>query len=175
MGRKPLKVQGYTPEEIKSLFNKDEKYKIGLRLYAVYQVALGQPSRRLEDLYNTSFKQITNWVHRFEQEGIEGLKDKPGRGRKSRLTEKQEEEISDLLMNKSPNEYGYNTETWTGPILIDWIKNNFGIEFKKAQIYNILKQLGFSYQKAKGFYPEADPEKREEFKETLKKTSRKSE
>ncbi|WP_158860287.1 hypothetical protein [Lunatibacter salilacus] len=46
-----------------------------MRLYVVYQVSLGQPSRKLEDLYQTSFKQITNWVHRFEQEGIEkGMK-----------------------------------------------------------------------------------------------------
>jgi hypothetical protein len=72
MGRKSLQVKGYSPESIKALFNSDDKYKIGLRLYAVYQVSLGQPSRKLEDLYNTSFKQITNWVHRFEQEGLDG-------------------------------------------------------------------------------------------------------
>ncbi|MCH8569298.1 MAG: hypothetical protein LAT67_13570, partial [Balneolales bacterium] len=67
MGRPVLKVKGYTANEIKALIKKDERYTIGLRLYAVYQVALGQPSRKLEDLYQTSFKQITNWVHRFEK------------------------------------------------------------------------------------------------------------
>lgn len=41
MGRKPRGVKGYTPEQIKALFNSEDKYKIGLRLYAVYQVALG--------------------------------------------------------------------------------------------------------------------------------------
>jgi transposase len=61
--------------------------------------------------------------------------------------------------------------TWTGPILIEWIKSQFDIVFKKAQIYNILRKNGFSYQKARGFYPEADLEKQEVFKDTLKKTS----
>jgi hypothetical protein len=28
---------------------------------AIYQVALGQPSRKLEELYNSSFKQITHF------------------------------------------------------------------------------------------------------------------
>jgi hypothetical protein len=70
MGRKSLQVKGYSPESIKALFNSDDRYKIGMRLYAVYQVSLGQPSRKLEDFYNTSFKQITNWVHRFEREGL---------------------------------------------------------------------------------------------------------
>ena len=174
MGRPVLKIKGYTAEQIKSLIKKDERYTIGLRLYAVYQVALGQPSRKLEELYQTSFKQIINWVHRFEQEGIEGLKDKPGRGRKSSLSAGQMETLSNLLMVESPVDYGYNSETWTGPMLIDWVKNSFGIGFKKAQIYNIVKQLGFSYQKAKGFYPEADKKAQEDFKEGLKKTSGKS-
>jgi transposase len=83
----------------------------------------------------------------------------------------RKDSLSELLLNESPVAYGYNTETWTGPILIDWIKLNFGIEFKKAQIYNIVKQLGFRHQKAKGFYPEADPKSQEDFKESLKKTS----
>lgn len=174
MGRPVLKIKGYSPEEIKALIKKDDRYGLGIKLYAIYQVALGQPSRKLEELYQTSFKQITNWVHRFEQEGIEGLKDKPGRGRKPSLTPEQMETLSDLLLNGSPVDHHYNTETWTGPILIDWVGKNFGIEFKKAQIYNIINQLGFSYQKAKGFYPEADERAQEEFKDSLKKTSGKS-
>lgn len=171
MGRPVLKVNGYTAEQIKSLINRDERYTIGLRLYAVYQVALGLPSRKVEELFQTSFKQITNWVHRFEREGIDGLRDKPGRGRKSALSEDQRQALSDLLMTESPIDHGYNSQTWTGPMLIDWVKNRFGIEYKKAQIYNIIKKLGFSYQKAKGIYPEADPQAQQVFKETLKKTS----
>src|SRR3954471_20666109 len=89
MARPVLSVKGYQPEQIKTLFRKDERYTIGIRLYAIYQVSLGQPSRKLEDLYNTSFKQITNWVHLFEREGINGLKDKEGRGRKSKLTNRK--------------------------------------------------------------------------------------
>ncbi|EON77582.1 hypothetical protein ADIS_1801 [Lunatimonas lonarensis] len=78
--------------------------------------------------------------------------------------------LSDLLLGESPVGHGYNTETWTGPVLIDWVDKNFGVRFKKAQIYNIIKKLGFSYQKAKGFYPEADQEAQEDFKDSLKKT-----
>jgi transposase len=142
MGRKSLQVKGYSPESIKALFNSDDRYKIGMRLYAVYQVSLGQPSRKLEDFYNTSFKQITNWVHRFEREGLDGLRDKPGRGRRSRLSADQQDRLSKLIMDESPVDYGFNTDTWTGPILIEWIKSQFDIVFKKAQIYNILRKNG---------------------------------
>ena len=170
MSRPVLEVKGYTPEEIRNLFHKDERYTIGIRLYAVYQVSLGKPSRKLEELYNTSFKQITNWVHKFEEEGINGLYDKPGRGRKSRLTQEQLDELRKLLLHESPVNYGFNTETWTGPMIRDYIQKKFGVEYKKAQVYNIIKALGFTYQKGKGTYPEASQQAKDEFSEALKKT-----
>ena len=172
MAKPVLQIKGHTADSIKALIRKDERYGMGIRLYAVYQVARGQSSRKLEDLYNTSFKQITNWVHRFEKEGLEGLKDKEGRGRKDRLTLIQKQEITMVLKNELPTKYGFNTATWTGPLLINWIKKEFKIEYKKAQIYNIIKALGFSYQKGKGIFPEANKEKQENFKNALKKTSR---
>lgn len=171
MARPVLSVKGYTPSDIKALFRGDEKYTIGIRLYAVYQVSLGKPSRELEELYNTSFKQITNWVHQFEKEGIQGLRDKEGRGRKAKLQTGQAEKLKYLLANESPATYGYNTATWTGPLLIDWLRNEYNIEYKKAQIYNIIKSLGFSYQKGKGIFTEADKKKQAAFKEGLKKTA----
>ena len=138
MGRQVLKVKGYSPQTIQSLFRDDERYTIGIRLYAVYQVACGQSSRKLEELYNTSFKQITNWVHQFERAGISGLRNKPRKGRTPKLTEEQRKTVKDVLENHLPSEYGHNTATWTGPLLITWIKKNFGVVYKKAQIYNRL-------------------------------------
>lgn len=172
MARPVLNVKGYQPEDIKALFRKDQRYTIGIRLYAIYQVSLGQPSRKLEELYNTSFKQITNWVHRFEIAGINGLRDKEGRGRKSKLKGIELTRVKELLSIESPVDHGFNTATWSGPILIQWIKKQYGFEYKKAQIYNIIKSLGFRYQKGKGIFPEADKQKQETFKEGLKKTAR---
>lgn len=174
MSRPVLKVGNYTPEDIKALFRDDERYTIGIRLYAVYQVAKGQPSRKLEDLYNTSYKQITNWVHRFEKEGIDGLRDKPGRGRTTRLNEDQRKRIGVLLATEPPTDHGYNSATWTGPMLIEWVEKQYRVSYKKAQIYNIIKSLGFSYQKGKGIFPETDEVKQDAFKASLKKTPRNS-
>ena len=111
-------------------------------------------------------------MHRFEKEGIDGLKDKKGRGRKSKLDTGHLTTVKNLLLKESPVSYGFNTATWTGPMLIDWIKKQYGFEYKKAQIYNIIKSLGFSYQKGKGIFPEANEQKQETFKEGLKKTAR---
>lgn len=171
MSRKKLTVSKMSAEEIKQLLRKDEKYMVGVRLYAIYQIATGAVSRDLEKIYNVSFKAVCNWVHEFNENGLDGLKDKPKSGRKPKLSKEALDSIKSLVLNDDPSNYNYNTSTWTGPILIDYISKNYGVTYKKAQIYNILKSLGLSFQKGKGVYPEADPEKRKEFSEALKKTS----
>lgn len=169
MSRVPLKIENYSSEELKSMLRKDEKFQQGVRLYACYQVSKGKTPKELEDIYETSFKSICNWVNRLNEGGVEALIDKEKPGRTSRLSSEQKAEIKDLILHKSPEDYDYNSSTWTGLLLLDWIKNNYGIEYKKAQIYNILKSLGLTFQRGKGVYPEATA--REEKVEVLKKTS----
>lgn len=170
MARRRLAVEGATADEIYQLLRKDEKYMIGVRLYAVYQISSGAVSRDLEKIYNVSFKSVYNWIHRFNKYGVEGLKDEQRSGRKPRLSNEELEKIKATVLNKQPVEYNYNSSTWTGPLLIDYIEKQFGVKFKRAQIYNIMKKMGLSYQKGKGIYPEANAVKRAEFTRELKKT-----
>jgi transposase len=170
MSKIRLKVENATAEEIFSMLRKDEKYMIGVRLYAVYQIARGSVSRDLEKIYNVSFKSVCNWVNEFNKYGIEGLKDKPKSGRKPQLSNETKETIKTIILNEEPVQYNYNTSIWTGPILIDLIEKKFGIKYKKAQIYNIMKSMGLSHKKGKGEYPEANPERRSIFIDELKKT-----
>jgi transposase len=168
MSRVALKIENYSSEELKAMLRKDEKFQQGVRLYACYQVSKGKKPKELEDIYETSFKSICNWVNKLNNGGVEALIDKEKPGRNSKLSIEQKLEIKELVLNKSPEDYNYNSSTWTGLLLIDWIKNKYKIEYKKAQIYNILKSLNLTFQKGKGVYPEAI--EREEKLDVLKKT-----
>ncbi len=168
MSRKALKVAHYTPEELKGLLRKDEKFQQGVRLYACYQVSLGKRPQELESIYETSFKSICNWVHRLNEGGVDALVDKVKPGRNTRLDGTTLAAIKTVLLTQKPDDYGYNSASWTGPLLIELIKQQYGVVYKKAQIYNILKKLGLTFQKAKGIYPEAAD--RQEKIADLKKT-----
>ena len=150
MGKSVLKIHRAEPREIKKLLSSNEAYIVGIRLYLVYLVALGHSSRKLSELHHISFKQITNWVHRFERQGIEGLKDKSGRGRKSALSDQQLDRIKTLVLTESPKKYGFPAEKWTGPLLAQWINNEYGLEYQKAQVYNLLDKIGIAFEKKLG-------------------------
>ena len=150
MGKTVLKIHRAEPQEIKKLLSSNEAYTVGVRLYLVYLVALGHSSRKLSELHNISFKQITNWVHRFEKQGIDGLKDKQGRGRKSALSARQLARIKSLVLAESPKKYGFQSEKWTGPLLVQWINDEYGLEYQKAQVYNLLDRIGITFEKKQG-------------------------
>jgi len=169
MSKVRLKVENYTSSELKELWRKDEKFQQGVRLYACYQVSKGKKPSELEDLYDTSFKSICNWVHKLNEGGVEALIDKAKPGRNSKLNDDQKTELKEIILTKSPEDYDYNSSTWTGALLIDLIKDLYEIEYKKAQVYNILKKMNLSFQKGKGIYPEAL--NREEKITAIKKTS----
>jgi transposase len=154
---------------IKSQLRKDEKFSQGVRLYAVYQIKLGRKIEELEGLYNVSHKSICNWVHSYNRYGLDGLKDKPRSGRPSRLDESQRSTLRAAIMDK-PEKFGYSSGVWNGSIVLDYIQKAFGISYKKAQVYNLLRRFGFTYQRGKAFYPE--PSEREERVSAIKKTSR---
>ncbi|MDR1348547.1 MAG: helix-turn-helix domain-containing protein [Prevotellaceae bacterium] len=154
-------------ETIKSQLRKDEKFSQGVRLYAVYQIALGKKAEELEELYHTSHKSICNWVHRYNAEGVEGLKDRPRSGRRSRLDAAQKKKIKEAVL-QSPTLENFSSGVWTWALVGEYIRCNFGVSYRKVQIYNILHSSGLSCQKGKGYFPEAA--NREEQIERIKKT-----
>jgi transposase len=150
MSTPPMKVKGYDPAAIKKLLTADESFVVAIRLYLVYQVALGHSSRQLAEIHNISFKQITIWVHRFEEEGLDGLRNRKGRGRKSQLSKSQMQRIKNLVLKEKPMNHGYEQSRWTGPLLANWIESKYAIRYERAQIYNLLRRLGIEFNKKLG-------------------------
>jgi transposase len=167
-----LTIKNYTTAQLEAALQTDEKFRQAIRIFACLQVSKGRRPVELEDLYNTTFKSICNWINRLNDGGIDALYDKPKSGRPKGLKSEHLNRVKDVALNYSPEEFGYNSSTWTGPLLAAWIESEFGVSYKKAQIYNIMHALSLSFQKGKGFYPEAKD--REVILENVKKNSKKS-
>lgn len=170
---KKLKIQSMTTSQIEELLKSKEDYKIAARLVCILPLTKGESSRKAQELLLLSHNQICIWANRFEKFGLEGLKDKPKTGRKSAISEDQLSWLRNLVLTESPITHGYNTDTWTAPLLVNVIKKQCNITYSDDMIYILLKKkLNLTHKKGKGFYAEADVEKREEFLVSLKKTTR---
>jgi transposase len=166
-----LEITSMSVSEIENLLKSKEDYKIAARLVSILPIAKGESSRKAQELLLLSHNQICIWVKRFNEFGLEGLKDKPKTGRKPKISEAELVWLKNIIINESPTKYGFNTETWTAPLIVIILKKNCNIIYSDDMIYIILKEkLGLTYKKGKGFYAEANKEVREKFVEDLKKT-----
>jgi transposase len=167
-----IQITSMTTSEIEALLKSKEDYKIALRLLCLLPLSKGESSRKAQELLLLSHNQILIWAKRFNENGLDGLKDRPKTGRKPQISEEKLIWLKQVVTQESPTKFEYNTETWTATLLVDLIQKECNISYSDDMIYVILKKkLNLTHKKGKGFYPEANPEKREKFVEDLKKTS----
>jgi transposase len=159
MGRKVKQLKNYTTEEVVSLFESDENNVVGVKMYALIQLTRGYSTRKLTEFYRVTHKQICNWADRFDAEGISGLRMKQGRGRRSLISREQKQQLV-VDLSKSPEVFGYNTATWSGPLVREHWEISYQISYCLSAIYTLLHELGFSFQRTRGKYPEKDELKR---------------
>jgi len=169
MGRKVKQLKNYTSEEVEAIFESDENNIVGVKMYAILQLTKGYSTRKLKDFYRVSHKQICNWADRFDAEGIDGLKIKPGRGRQSKISSEQKEQLK-IDLTQSPEFFGYNTANWSGPLLKKYLEVSYQLFYCLSAVYKLLHELGFSFQRTRGKYPERDEALRETAKADIKKT-----
>ena len=106
-------------------------------------------------IYNTTSKTVHLWIKNYKDLGIEGLRTKPGRGRKRLLTPEDIEAISKEISNNS---------AITIHELRAWIKETLGKSVSKGTCHNAMRQSGYSYKTARKKHYKSDKNKQEEFK-----------
>jgi transposase len=88
MGRK-IKVVKLTPDELESLekgYKQSDSVVFSRRCQIILLKSKGYSSEEIAAVQGTTIQPVNTWVKRFEANSIEGLKSKPGRGRKQILS-----------------------------------------------------------------------------------------
>ncbi len=114
------------------------------------------------------------WVHRYNQEGLPALKYQPTGGRKPVLSAMVEEELGNQIRNAlalaavAPQERQTKPiPRWTLKRFVQWLKDQWKIDCCRETVRRSLKQLGFSWKKAKKLLNKGNTAKRAEFVEKI--------
>jgi len=100
---------------------------------------------------------INRWLQWYNALGADGLRTTIQSGGKSRLNEKQKQELC-AAVEAGPQAAGFSSGMWTGPMVGDFIRKRFGISYHNHHVPAILHQLGFSVQRPRKRLARADIE-----------------
>jgi transposase len=102
------------------------------------------------------------WLKRYDEEGIEGLKDRPKSGRHPKISKQTEFHIKNILKESN--------QGWATKQVEELIIEQSGIKYHYTHVYRILHKWGFKQKVPRKVHVNtASPEEKEAFKKRSQK------
>ena len=130
-------------------------------MYVILALA-GRTAPEVAEALGAGRRTVQEWVKRYNAEGLDGLVDRPGRGRPCRLTEAQLARLRDRIDAGPTPEDG--ACTLRGPEVRALLTREFGVAYSPAAVYFLLHRLGYEPLDPRPRHIKADPAAQEEFK-----------
>jgi len=138
--------------------------KLVNRILAIFALADGLSPQQVASTLRVSDQSVLNWLSAFIQDGVDGLKVGSAPGRPPNLSKSQRKELA-LLIDSGPVACGFSGACWRSPMIQQLILDRFGVYYNVYYISQLLRNLGFSYQKARFVSDHLDELKRKEWVE----------
>jgi transposase len=106
---------------------------------------------------------LRDWVHRYNAEGLAGLRDRPRSGRRPRLTPEQEAELA-AAVERGPDPDRDGVVRWRRVDLRALIEARFAARPHERSVGKVLRRLGFTRLSVRPGRPKADEAAQAAFK-----------
>ncbi|MCA1602426.1 MAG: IS630 family transposase [Acidobacteria bacterium] len=111
--------------------------------------------RTVSQLLGVSLSSVKRWKAAWQTGGVEALSAKPHPGGASKLTDRQRDELIEIVL-AGPRASGYSTDLWTCARIAAVIRKRFDVQYHTGHLSRILHELGFSPQKPRQVAREQD-------------------
>lgn len=142
------------------------------RLLAAIAYKDGVTQTQLAKWNDTGRRTIYSWLMRFDTDEplVEAVTDDQRSGRNRKLSDNELEEFRQTVL-EPPTQSGYDEPAWTTKLVRVYLRETYGVAYSIPSCRRLLKEAGLSYQKPRPANAKAEPEDRDKFDETLKKTA----
>jgi len=135
------------------------------RILALALVLEGRPRREAAALNGMDRQTLSDWVHRYNAEGIGGLKSRKSPGREPFLTESQKAELRALVI-RGPDPDIHNVMRWRCADLRAEVARLWSVDVHENTVGAWLGELGLARLQPRPVHPKKDAAAEETFKKT---------
>jgi len=135
------------------------------RLLALALILDGYSRAEAAALSGMDRQTLRDWVHRYNEEGVEGLKSRVSPGRAPFLSEAQKAELRELVIN-GPDPAIHGVVRWRCVDLRAEIARRFSVEVHEHTVARWLHDFGLTRLQPRPVHPQKDPEAEATFKKT---------
>ena len=161
----PLQTD-YTAEEFRRFACNSTDVAQSRRLLALAAIVEGMDRAAAARIGGMDRQTLRDWVHRFNEEGVEGLKNRQSSGRAKRLSDDQLKELA-AIVETGPDPDADGVVRWRRVDLLRVVEERFGVVYAERTMSDILKKLGFSHISTRPKHPGQTTEVIEAFKKNF--------
>ena len=118
------------------------------RIEAVLWIVAGEVAEVVGEMLGLHERTVRNYVTAFIRKGTASFTYRHSPGRRAKLTKRQKEKLMRFI-DKGPEAAGFDQGCWTTGLIQDLIWREFKVEYSPQYLAEWLKNLGYSYQKAR--------------------------
>ena len=131
-------------EKLQLALKTEEEAKVRERILMLLLLNDGKTYQKIADFLGVSLRRVAYWCAHGDPDNLATLED----GRKKGNFKKATQEYIELLLEiveKEPQELGYEFGRWTGKRLSEHLEKETGIKLSKSQISRILAREKYVY------------------------------
>ncbi len=164
-GRPLKKPESFEQENFSGLYRKSQQPREKIRYLALSLLQQGQRTiTEVAATLHVSRSSVTRWLQRYSQHGTDGLKERPGRGRRSLLSPQKTASLKSLVQQLTQQCPG-------GRVMgkhVHQALNAQGVACSLASVYTWLHKAGLSWVTSRSQHPQSDPEQQQEFQKKIR-------
>ncbi|MCP5018104.1 MAG: IS630 family transposase [Ketobacter sp.] len=134
------------------------------RILGVLNFVDGWVVKDIASMLKVCVDSVRQWIGQFLCSGVAGLKRGKSPGRPPKLTKSDKRELAKLI-DKGPAKAGFCGNCWRSPMIQKMILDKFGVFYSVHYISQLLKAMGFSFQKARFVSDHLNKDKRKQWLE----------
>jgi transposase len=148
------------------LAGKAEDGGVVRRLLAIAMVKDGRSREEAASLNGMSRQTLRDWVHRYNAEGVEGLRSRTGPGRPPVLSEAQMAELREIVL-QGPDPSRHTVVRWRCADLCEELAERWSVRVCEQTMGRWLRRLDMTRLQPRPYHPKKDAEAEVAFKKTL--------
>jgi transposase len=157
----------HTTQELQTLYRDQQDARLARRIHAVYLARKGWSCPEIMAITGAGRRTVQQWVHKYNQHGIDGLTDKPRPGQPTKLPRQAESRFCQRIEAGPTQKEGVSV--LNGPAIRRILEREFGVLYSRQGLYDLLHRLGYSCLCPRPQHEKADPQAQEQFKKTSSK------
>ena len=166
-----IERQELTAAALRKAASREKNGSAARRILALALVLEGKDRASAARSCGMDRQTLRDWVHRYNREGLAGLRDRHGGGSAAKLSPAQRAELA-ALVEAGPNLALHKVVRWRRVDLRDEIKRRFGVELHERSVGKILASLGYRRLSVRPQHPKSDPAAQDAFKKTSPRACR---